>query len=81
MDAKPLSFQLALECHALGSHAEVKATYAAALTRPWLFAAPTTLAQKYWITNSAIHAHWAVVFGERLHSMALAAAQQASLLC
>ncbi|GAB4821263.1 hypothetical protein N2152v2_008309 [Parachlorella kessleri] len=23
---------------------------------------PTVLAQKYWITNSAIHAHWAVVF-------------------
>jgi len=25
---------------------------------------PTTLAQKYWITNSAIHASWAVVFAQ-----------------
>eukprot|EP00005_Dracoamoeba_jomungandri_P005686 CAMPEP_0174251116 /NCGR_PEP_ID=MMETSP0439-20130205/1050_1 /TAXON_ID=0 /ORGANISM="Stereomyxa ramosa, Strain Chinc5" /LENGTH=604 /DNA_ID=CAMNT_0015331355 /DNA_START=154 /DNA_END=1964 /DNA_ORIENTATION=+ len=25
---------------------------------------PTTLAQKYWITNSAIHAKWAVVFAQ-----------------
>ncbi len=23
---------------------------------------PGPLAQKYWITNSAVHAHWAVVF-------------------
>jgi hypothetical protein len=25
---------------------------------------PTTLAQKYWITNSAVHAQWAVVFAQ-----------------
>ncbi|CAL5220325.1 g2316 [Coccomyxa viridis] len=25
---------------------------------------PTTLAQKYWITNSAVHAKWAVVFAQ-----------------
>ena len=25
---------------------------------------PTTLAQKYWITNSAVHAKFAVVFGQ-----------------
>lgn len=25
---------------------------------------PTTLAQKYWITNGALHAKWAVVFGQ-----------------
>ena len=23
---------------------------------------PTTLSQKYWITNSAVHAQWSVVF-------------------
>lgn len=27
---------------------------------------PTTLAQKYWITNSAIHAKWAVVFAQMI---------------
>ncbi len=27
---------------------------------------PTTLAQKYWITNSAVHAKWAVVFAQLL---------------
>lgn len=25
---------------------------------------PTPLSQKYWITNSAIHAQWAVVFAQ-----------------
>ena len=25
---------------------------------------PTTLAQKYWITNGALHAKWAIVFGQ-----------------
>ena len=27
---------------------------------------PTTLAQKYWITNSAVHAKFAVVFAQML---------------
>jgi len=27
---------------------------------------PSTLAQKYWITNGAVHAHWAVVFARLL---------------
>lgn len=27
---------------------------------------PTPLAQKYWITNGAVHAHWAVVFAQLL---------------
>ena len=27
---------------------------------------PTTLAQKYWITNSAVHAKWAVVFAQMI---------------
>jgi hypothetical protein len=27
---------------------------------------PTTLAQKYWITNSAVHAQWCVVFAQLL---------------
>jgi acyl-CoA oxidase len=27
---------------------------------------PTTLSQKYWITNGAVHAHWAVVFAQLL---------------
>jgi acyl-CoA oxidase len=25
---------------------------------------PTTLSQKYWITNSAVHAQWCVVFAQ-----------------
>lgn len=29
---------------------------------------PTTLAQKYWITNSALHAKWSVVFAQLLVS-------------
>jgi acyl-CoA oxidase len=27
---------------------------------------PSTLAQKYWITNSALHAKWSVVFAQLL---------------
>ncbi|CAG8474108.1 3469_t:CDS:10 [Diversispora eburnea] len=27
---------------------------------------PTTLAQKYWITNSAVHAKWAIVFAQTI---------------
>ncbi len=27
---------------------------------------PSTLAQKYWITNSAVHAKWAVVFAQMI---------------
>lgn len=29
---------------------------------------PSTLSQKYWITNSALHAKWAVVFAQLLIS-------------
>ena len=25
---------------------------------------PSTLSQKFWITNSAVHAQWAIVFGQ-----------------
>ena len=28
---------------------------------------PSPLAQKYWITNGAIHAHWCVVFAQLIH--------------
>ncbi|CAG8527122.1 14127_t:CDS:10 [Cetraspora pellucida] len=31
-------------------------------TREFIINTPSTLAQKYWITNSAVHAKWAVVF-------------------
>ncbi|CAG8493091.1 15642_t:CDS:10 [Funneliformis mosseae] len=34
--------------------------------REFIINTPTTLAQKYWITNSAIHAKWAVVFAQTI---------------
>ncbi|CAG8761594.1 2209_t:CDS:2, partial [Ambispora leptoticha] len=33
-------------------------------TREFIINTPSVLAQKYWITNSAIHAKWAVVFAQ-----------------
>jgi len=33
-------------------------------TKEFIINTPTVLAQKYWITNSAIHAKWAVVFAQ-----------------
>ena len=33
-------------------------------TKEFIIHTPSTLAQKYWITNSAIHAKWAVVFAQ-----------------
>jgi acyl-CoA oxidase len=41
------------------------ATYCAR-TATWDVHTPTVLAQKYWITNSAVHAQWAVVFARAL---------------
>lgn len=35
-------------------------------TDEFILHTPTPLAQKYWITNSAVHAHWAVVFAQLL---------------
>lgn len=35
-------------------------------TRQFIINSPTTLSQKYWITNSAVHAQWAVVFAQLL---------------
>jgi len=32
----------------------------------WVIHTPGSLAQKYWITNGAVHAHWAVVFAQTL---------------
>jgi acyl-CoA oxidase len=37
-----------------------------AKTREWIINTPTTLAQKYWITNGAVHAKWIVVFAQTL---------------
>ncbi|CAG8473809.1 42679_t:CDS:10 [Gigaspora margarita] len=34
--------------------------------REFIINTPSTLAQKYWITNSAIHAKWAVVFAQTI---------------
>mgnify|MGYP002787346176 FL=1 len=31
-------------------------------TQEWIIHTPGSLAQKYWITNSAVHAQWCVVF-------------------
>lgn len=33
-------------------------------TKEWIINTPTTLAQKYWITNGAVHAKWALVFAQ-----------------
>ncbi|KAJ3021319.1 hypothetical protein HKX48_008795 [Thoreauomyces humboldtii] len=33
-------------------------------TREWVIHTPNTLAQKYWITNGAVHCKWAVVFAQ-----------------
>ena len=35
-------------------------------TQTWDVHTPTTLAQKYWITNGAVHAQWAIVFARLL---------------
>ena len=35
-------------------------------THEWIINTPSTLAQKYWITNSAIHAKWAIVFAQTI---------------
>ena len=32
----------------------------------WVINTPSTLAQKYWITNSAIHAQWVIVFAQTI---------------
>ncbi|KAJ3183542.1 hypothetical protein HDU87_006867 [Geranomyces variabilis] len=42
---------------------ETTATYDHA-TREWIINTPSTLAQKYWITNGAVHAKWSVVFAQ-----------------
>jgi acyl-CoA oxidase len=33
-------------------------------TDSFIINSPTPLSQKYWITNSAVHAQWAVVFAQ-----------------
>lgn len=33
-------------------------------TREFIINSPTIKSQKYWITNGAIHAHWAIVFAQ-----------------
>jgi acyl-CoA oxidase len=35
-------------------------------TSSFIIHSPTTLSQKYWITNSAVHAQWCVVFAQLL---------------
>jgi acyl-CoA oxidase len=44
---------------------ETTATFDAA-SDEFVIHTPTPLGQKYWITNSAVHAHWAVVFAQLL---------------
>mmetsp|Transcript_3167 Transcript_3167/g.6936 ORF Transcript_3167/g.6936 Transcript_3167/m.6936 type:complete len:665 (+) Transcript_3167:191-2185(+) len=44
---------------------QTTATYDAS-TQEFIIDTPTTLAQKYWITNSAVHAQWCVVFAQLL---------------
>ena len=36
-------------------------------TKEFIINTPTTKAQKYWITNGAIHAHYAIVFARLIH--------------
>lgn len=33
-------------------------------SQEWVINSPTTLSQKYWITNSAVHARWCIVFAQ-----------------
>ncbi|MEW5298053.1 MAG: hypothetical protein WDW36_001215 [Sanguina aurantia] len=35
-------------------------------SKEWIINTPTTLAQKYWITNGSVHAQWCVVFAHLL---------------
>merc|ERR1719354_233420 len=35
-------------------------------TKEWIINTPSTVAQKYWITNGAVHAKWVVVFAQTL---------------
>lgn len=35
-------------------------------TKEFIINTPTTIAQKYWITNSAVHARWAIVFAQTI---------------
>jgi acyl-CoA oxidase len=35
-------------------------------TREFIINTPSTLGQKYWITNGAVHAQWALVFAQTL---------------
>ncbi|GAX82883.1 hypothetical protein CEUSTIGMA_g10309.t1 [Chlamydomonas eustigma] len=42
---------------------QTTATYDAS-TQEFIIHTPTTLAQKYWITNGAVHAHWCTVFAQ-----------------
>lgn len=42
---------------------ETTATYDPS-RREFIINTPSTLAQKYWITNGAVHAQWAVVFAQ-----------------
>lgn len=42
---------------------QTTATYDVA-SQEFIIHTPTTLAQKYWITNSAVHAQWAAVFAQ-----------------
>lgn len=44
---------------------ETTATYDAE-KEEWLINSPSTLSQKYWITNSAVDAQWCVVFAQTI---------------
>ena len=35
-------------------------------TKEFIVHSPTTLSQKYWITNGAVHADYALVFGQTI---------------
>jgi acyl-CoA oxidase len=35
-------------------------------TKQFIVNSPTTLSQKYWITNGAVHANYALVFGQTI---------------
>ena len=46
------------------THLTIAPPHLTKLLQEFIIHTPTTLAQKYWITNGAVHAHWCAVFAQ-----------------